>query len=40
MKKFCSMFYYRSRDEGTDFGNSRDSIERAIKFLTSREIEI
>jgi len=40
IKKFCSMFDYRSRDEGSDFGNSRDSIERAIKFLTSREIEI
>jgi len=39
IKQFCSMFDYRSRDEGADFGNSRDSIERSIKFLTSRQIE-
>jgi len=39
IKQFCSMFDYRSRDEGTNFGNSRDSIERSIKFLTSREIK-
>jgi len=39
IKQFCSMFDYRSRDEGADFGNSRDAIERSIKFLTSREIE-
>lgn len=38
IKQFCSMFDYRSREEGADFGNSRDSIERSVKFLTSREI--
>lgn len=32
---FCRMFDYRS--QGMDWGNSRDSIERAITFLTSRE---
>ena len=31
---FCSMFDYRNI--GGDFGNSKDSIERTIQFLTSR----
>ena len=31
---FCSMFDYRNI--GGDFGNSKDSIERSIQFLTSR----
>ncbi|MCI8554016.1 MAG: hypothetical protein HFJ80_03620 [Clostridiales bacterium] len=31
---FCKMFDYRS--EGADWGNSRDSVERAIEWLTSR----
>ena len=34
---FCSMFDYRNSGADADWGNSRDSIERAIKFLTSRE---
>ncbi len=34
---FCSMFDYRNSGPDADWGNSRDSIERAIKFLTSRE---
>ncbi len=34
---FCSMFDYRNNSPDADWGNSRDSIERAIKFLTSRE---
>lgn len=33
---FCSMFDYRNQNG--DWGNSRDAIERAIGFLTSREI--
>lgn len=32
---FCRMFDYRNA--GGDWGNSRDAIERAITYLTSRE---
>lgn len=35
---FCRMFDYRNA--GGDWGNSRDSIERAIEFLTARKLEI
>ena len=31
---FCKMFDYRNA--GGDWGNSRDSIERAIRLLTTR----
>lgn len=34
---FCSMFDYRNGD--ADWGNSKDSIERSIEFLTSRKVE-
>ena len=35
---FCRMFDYRnSSDENADWGNSRDSVERAIAWLCSRE---
>ena len=34
---FCKMFDYRNSGEDADWGNSRDSIERAVTFLTSRE---
>ena len=34
---YCSMYDYRNTGKDADWGNSRDSIERAIKFLTSRE---
>ena len=34
---FCSMFDYRNSGEDADWGNSRDSIERAIKFFKTRE---
>ena len=34
---FCRMYDYRSR--GQDWGNSRDSIERAIWYLTTRKPE-
>lgn len=33
---FCSMYDYRRK--GQDWGNSRDSIERSIEFLTSMRI--
>jgi hypothetical protein len=32
---FCSMYDYRNSGKDADWGNSRDSIERAIKFLCS-----
>lgn len=34
---FCRMFDYRNN--GTDWGNSKDSIERAIQFITTRRVE-
>lgn len=34
---FCKMFDYRNADG--DWGNSRDSIERAVEFLTTRKVE-
>jgi hypothetical protein len=33
VRHFCDMFDYRNNDEDADWGNSRDSIERAIAFL-------
>ncbi len=35
---FCRMFDYRNA--GGDWGNSRDSIERAIEFLTARKLDV
>ncbi|MCD7823304.1 MAG: DUF6062 family protein [Oscillospiraceae bacterium] len=34
---YCSMYDYRNSGPDADWGNSRDSIERAIKFLTGRD---
>ena len=34
---FCSMFDYRNNGENADWGNSRDAVERAVEFLTSRK---
>lgn len=33
---YCKMYDYRNTGKDADWGNSKDSIERAIKFLTSR----
>ena len=33
---YCSMYDYRNSGKDADWGNSKDSIERAIKFLVSR----
>ncbi|MBQ5330897.1 MAG: hypothetical protein J6F31_06565 [Oscillospiraceae bacterium] len=33
---FCNMYDYRNTGKDADWGNSKDSIERSIKFLTSR----
>ena len=35
---FASMYDYRNR--GGDYGNSRDSIERAVNFLTSYPVDV
>ena len=34
---FCSMFDYRNNGENADWGNSRDAVERAVEFVTSRK---
>ena len=34
---FCKMFDYRNAGENADWGNSRDSIERAIRLLTGED---
>ena len=36
---FCKMFDYRNAGENADWGTSKDSIERAVHFLTTREIK-
>ncbi len=33
---YCSMYDYRNAKKDADWGNSKDSIERSVKFLTSR----
>lgn len=33
---FCKMYDYRNTGADADWGNSKDSIERAIKYLTTR----
>lgn len=33
---YCNMYDYRNTGANADWGNSKDSIERAIKFLTTR----
>lgn len=33
---YCNMYDYRNAGKDADWGNSKDSIERAVKFLTSR----
>lgn len=34
---YCKMFDYRNAGANADWGNSKDSIERAIYFLTARD---
>lgn len=36
VSQYCKMYDYRSRSEGTEWGNSRDSVERTVGFLTGR----
>jgi hypothetical protein len=33
---FCKMYDYRNTGAGADWGNSKDSVERAVKFLTTK----
>lgn len=33
---YCNMYDYRNTGKNADWGNSKDSIERAIRFLTTR----
>lgn len=37
VSKYCSMYDYRNTGKDADWGNSKDSIERSIEFLTSRK---
>ena len=37
VSKYCTMYDYRNTGKDADWGNSKDSIERAVKFLVSRE---
>lgn len=37
VSKYCTMYDYRNTGKDADWGNSKDSIERAITFLTSRK---
>ncbi len=34
LEKFCSMYDYRNSGADADWGNSKDSIERTVEFLT------
>lgn len=36
VSQYCKMYDYRNTGKDADWGNSKDSIERAIKYLTSR----
>lgn len=38
VSKYCSMYDYRNTGKDADWGNSKDSIERAVEFLTSRKL--
>lgn len=35
--KYCSMYDYRNSGENADWGNSKDSVERAIAFFTGND---
>ena len=39
VRHFCDMFDYRNNTEDADWGNSKDSIERTIAFLSGRNAE-
>lgn len=37
VRHFCDMYDYRNNTEDADWGNSKDSIERSVYYLTSRK---
>ena len=39
VRHFCDMYDYRNNGEEADWGNSRDSLERSVNFITSRDPE-
>lgn len=39
VKHFCSMYDYRNSGHDADWGNSKDSVERAIAFLTGETVK-
>lgn len=39
VSKYCNMYDYRNTGKDADWGNSKDSIERTVKFLTGRDPE-
>ena len=39
LKKYCSMYDYRNNTKNADWGNSKDSVERTISFLTGTVID-
>ncbi len=38
VSRYCSMYDYRNTGKDADWGNSKDSIERTVAFLTSRKL--
>ena len=40
LSKYCTMYDYRSRDGETDWGNSRDAVERTVAFLNGRIYDV
>lgn len=38
ISQYCKMYDYRSRSGDADWGNSRDSVERTVGFLTGRTL--
>ena len=39
VSKYCSMYDYRNAGQNADWGNSKDSVERTVAFLTGRKYE-
>lgn len=37
IRHFCEMYDYQNSGEGADWGNSRDAVERAVWYLTTRQ---
>ncbi len=37
VSKYCTMYDYRNTGKDADWGNSKDSIERTVEYLTSRK---